>query len=170
MSFEDYYCKYYKISINIALTYTGCRQKAHDIVQDSFIRIYNNKNHIDEYSWITRVIKNSCIDVIRKDKSISNKMRGLVYLNKMNNSVRNNYENLIDLNIQKVSHVRIRECIEHLSPIYKQVIIKFFIEDKSHKQISREMGIAINTSKANLYNGKAQLKKIYGKFKSKSNN
>src|SRR6478736_4740440 len=57
---------------HLAYRMTGSRQEAEDVVQDAFLRVYNNLDRYDENqkfsTWIYRIATNLCIDRLRKRK------------------------------------------------------------------------------------------------------
>jgi RNA polymerase sigma-70 factor (ECF subfamily) len=54
--------------------------------------------------------------------------------------------------------------IESLSPQYKKVVTLYYLEDKSHQEISEILGISVSSSKTNLLRSKKKMKKTLAKL------
>ncbi len=69
---ETLYRKYASTMYHICLSFTGDRDEAKDILQDSFIKVFKNlKGFNPEKSlegWIRRIVNNTAIDFFRKKK------------------------------------------------------------------------------------------------------
>jgi RNA polymerase sigma-70 factor (ECF subfamily) len=71
-AFRRVYSKYkYKVFF-FSLSYLKSREKAEDIVQDVFIKVWENRNHMDEHYSFSNfpftVTKNTILNHIRKKK------------------------------------------------------------------------------------------------------
>src|SRR5687768_10135100 len=72
VAFNEVYEKLYRRLFLFAKSLTGDREEARDIVADSFVKMWSHKKefsnmaHLQVYFYT--VIKNACIDYLRKDK------------------------------------------------------------------------------------------------------
>ena len=68
------YEQFYGKMMGVALRYFKNRDLASDIVQESFIKVFNKieqfKGGENLEGWIKRVVRNNCIDQLRKNKNI----------------------------------------------------------------------------------------------------
>ena len=55
------------------------------------------------------------------------------------------------------SHDRRMAFIEELSPLYKEVMIKYMIEELEYEEIARELGLELNTVRTRIRRGKQHL-------------
>jgi RNA polymerase sigma factor (sigma-70 family) len=153
VAFERIYNKYSSWLYSVCLRYVSDRDEAQDILQDSFILIFNN---LQQYSkeasfrgWMKKITVNCALGTFRK------KNAGL--LAKSSGSV----EDQIIIDVDFVNEMEVEELhyfIEKLSPGRKQVFNAYIIEGFSHKEISTMMGISEGTSKSQLFDAKRELK------------
>jgi RNA polymerase sigma-70 factor (ECF subfamily) len=141
------------------MRYAKDRDEAKDILQDGFIKVFQSLEKFNREGslegWIRRIVVNTAIDRIRKDK------RSLV----MSNS-----EDLLDEGVQdevieedEKMNLNMKDVIiamQDLSPGYKAVFNLYVMEDMTHKEIAEHLGISEGTSKSNLAKAKLNLRKI----------
>ena len=137
-----------------------------DIVQESFISAYQYLNDCDcklkFSSWMYRIVHNQAINFMKKNKQ----------------SVKIDVENddefvdwlVADNNIEKEtinSHFNeyVKTVIEKLKPIYKEVLVLKFFEDKDYQEISDILQKPMGTVATLLSRAKIQFKQIYEKEK-----
>ena len=124
---------------------------AEDIVQETFIRVFKYikgfKGDSSLYTWIYRISQN-----IIKDK-VKSKAIEVPY-----EEYHMNLDNPEDLTINKIDRELLRRELDKLSFIYKQVLVLFYFEDKSIKEISELLEEKEGTVKSKLSRGRALLK------------
>ena len=59
--------------------------------------------------------------------------------------------------INDENHERLMAYIEELSPLYKEVMVKYMIEELEYEEISKELGLELNTVRTRIRRGKQQL-------------
>lgn len=133
-----------------------------DIVQETFIRVYLNLNSYDENqkfsTWIYRICKNACIDLLRKRKPIlsldSPLEDGHTYYQKL--PIAEDSPEFIALRSE------IKEQIHHaltrLPEKYRVVINLYYLEELSMQEISEELDIPVTTVKTRIHRGRELLK------------
>lgn len=66
--------RYLKIIYNFCYRYTGDINAAEDATQETFVKVWKNLKRFDKNkkfrTWIFQIAKNTCIDFLRKKKSI----------------------------------------------------------------------------------------------------
>ena len=156
---EKLFKLYYGKMMGVALRYTKDQDTAQEIVQNSFIKIYDKLHTFEKegnfYSWITRIVINTAIDAIRKSKKDPFKF-GNEYIFVEEVSENDDEE----LDISNYQSKMILEAIQELSPAYQAVFNLYVIEDYAHKEIAEILEISEGTSKSNLSKAKANLQKI----------
>src|SRR3974377_879232 len=72
-AFKELYGQYAKAMFNISLRIVNNKDEAEDILQESFVKAFNDMsrfNSAPEFSaWIKRVVVNHSLDVVRKQKN-----------------------------------------------------------------------------------------------------
>ena len=156
---QKLYELYYGKMMVICLRYAKDHDEALDVFQEAFIKVfknlvrYGNKGSFE--GWIRRIMVNTAIDHIRKNK----KLKEMVELNEeVTGSAEedNESEDLLD----KISFQDLLNCVLDLSPAYRSVFNMYVVDGFSHKEISTELGISEGTSKSNLAKAKMNLKKM----------
>ena len=126
---------------------------AEEVVQDAFFSVYRHIDRIDTTkkfsTYLFEVAKNAAISHLRKHKATI--------------SLEDIDEISTDESIyERVSNGERREMIERalsgLSHKYQQVIRHYYFDDLSYEQISRKLGLPMNTVRTHLARAKAQLK------------
>lgn len=147
--------------MGVCLRYTRDQDTAQEVLQVGFIKVFEKLEHFDFKGsfegWVRRIIVNTSIDSIRKNK------RGPIstdeeYLFNDADSSPEDDSDLIELNSIKAEHAM--EAIQSLSPAYKTVFNLYVIENYSHKEIAEILDISEGTSKSNLAKAKQNLRKI----------
>jgi len=145
------------------------RQDSEDIVQETFMRVYMNLNHYDETqkfsTWIYRIGKNLCIDLLRKKKAT----RSLDAAEAGEERSRNYYDRLQSADPSpetRYLHTEFREqvykVLGKLNEKYRLIIALYYLEEMSLQEISEKLGIPVTTVKSRLHRGREQLRKKWG--------
>lgn len=142
---------------------------AEDIIQEAFLKVtakrhqLNNKNSLKQ--WTKRVIRNQVFDTIRKKKRHE---INLEYVYRESKDFGANLEVAATVeNTVEVSHRNqlLYETILGLKPEYSTVLLKFYMEEKSYKEISAELGINEQVIATRLHRArKALLGQFYKKW------
>jgi RNA polymerase sigma-70 factor, ECF subfamily len=151
---------FYGKMLSACMRYTDDIDDAKDILQDGFLKVFNNlklfENKGSLEGWVRRIIVNTAIDSIRKNKEL------FVELNDDRTLIIDDHDE--DLEMQQYQHLQaetIIGLIQKLSPVYKTVFNLYVIENYSHKEIAEQLNISIGTSKSNLAKAKMNLKKLF---------
>jgi|694.fasta_scaffold134072_5 RNA polymerase sigma factor (sigma-70 family) len=161
----EYKRLYPKIFRQICLRYAnGDKEKANDFCQLGFIKVHQKMGMYDGSGslegWIQRIIKNTIIDELRKEKR-SPKRKDVDFGRE-------------DLDLEDMPNEEpmfsmsdIKDAMETLSPSYKRIFNMYYFEDMSHQEIADELGISDGTSKSNLFKAKANVKSYLEKLNKK---
>lgn len=150
---------FYSKMVSVATRYSNGSDDVEDLVQEAFISIYKNIDRFTGKSinkldyWVHNIIKNKTLDLYRKNKSIT--------MIEINDGLVDNDEedSFYDMFIDDVPIL-----IENLSPQYKKVVTLFYLEEKTHQEISEILGISVSLSKTNLLRSKIKMKKTFSKL------
>lgn len=134
----------------LCLKYSGDYEQAKDLLQDSFIKIFQN---IDQYSgkgtfegWMSRIVINTAIKKSRK--------KG-IHLSISGDYPEDTEEDLEDSNLSLDFLIKI---IQELPDAYRMVFNLYVMERHSHKEIAEMLGISEGTSKSNLARARMKLR------------
>ena len=141
-----YIHKYHSTVYRLAYSYLKNPDDAEDVVQEAFLRLYlsNNKFDTDENvkAWLIRVAIN-----LSKDMLKSAWLRGRTELSK-------------DIPAVHSEDDTINDVINKLRPEYRSIILLFYYEGYSTKEISQLCGISVSAATTRLSRARKQLKKL----------
>jgi RNA polymerase sigma factor (sigma-70 family) len=155
---SDLYHKYSGVMLSICLRYAQNRDEAEDILQEAFLKIFQNiSSYRKEGSfegWMKRVIINHALNYYRKNR----KMPFLEDIESINET------DIMDNDEQSGSHApvsaeKLIALIQLLPPGYRMVFNLYVFEEFSHKEISEALNISENTSKTQLLKARRMLRK-----------
>ena len=158
------YNSFYSYGMAICDRYTKRKEDSIEIFNDSFLKIFKEihrykplyDDEINSFKgWIRKIMIYTAIDHNRKH----NKHNFNAELDKSIVYLPADDENAFDM----ISYDEIIRAIRQLSPAYRTVINLFIIDGFSHEEISEQLGIAVGTSKSNLFKAKHALQKILKK-------
>lgn len=147
------------------LRYTKDQDRAKDILQEAFIKIFSNIEKFEDTGsfegWMRRVVVNTAIDHLRKKKNDH------VFLGEDSSPEEHRDEQLDEEEDVKEEEAfkqakaqEIIEALQHLSPGYRAVFNLYVVENYSHKEIAEMLDINIGTSKSNLAKAKRNLREL----------
>jgi RNA polymerase sigma-70 factor (ECF subfamily) len=132
------------------------KNEAEDIVQETFIRVFKYiktfRGDSSLYTWVYRISQN-----VAKDR-FKNKMEICPYENE-----EVDYENPEDIMISNIDRELLRSALDSLSFINKQVLVLFYFDGFSIKEISEILGEKDSTIKSRLFRGRLLLKEALEK-------
>ena len=152
---------YSRRMMGVCLRYSKDSDEAQDVLQMGFIKVfekldmYNHKGSLE--GWIRKIIVNTALDNIRKNKKLMNN----VDIEKVDYQLHNYNENAIDV----LSAQDLLKVIQSMPTGFKTVFNMYVIEGYSHKEIAAELNISVNTSKSQFSRARAYLQKILIKEK-----
>jgi RNA polymerase sigma factor (sigma-70 family) len=149
--------EYGKSLVRLAFMYVKNEQLAEDIVQDAFVKCYNNLNHFQGKSsyktWLYQITVNCC-----KDKLRSWAYRNMVIIDFFSFQEeapdRSPEENLLLLE----ENSQLSKAIISLPLKLRETIIFYYYEELRIEEISNLLGVSSNTVKSRLRRGKEVLK------------
>jgi RNA polymerase sigma factor (sigma-70 family) len=150
---EMLYRRYARSMYKLSLLYENDRDKAKDILQESFIKIFSNINNFDKKGsldgWIRKIVTNTAIDYFRKNyfeaQFLPIEKIGQSYSKEDSASSILNTEDIISL-------------VKKLPSGARMIFQLYAIDGYSHKEISKLLHISIGTSKSQISRAKQLLK------------
>ena len=131
-------------------------EEAEDVLQDIFIKAYKNIKRFDTKrkfsSWLYRIAHNELINALKKRKKT-------FPLPDLDTFFPFHFDREKELNRDLGQNVG--KCLNKLKPKYREVIILFFYEELSYKEIADILEIPIATVGIRLKRAKETIKKTY---------
>ncbi|PUA34594.1 RNA polymerase subunit sigma [Paenibacillus elgii] len=135
---------------------------AEDVTQEALLKIYAS---LPQYryqglkTWLTRIAVNKAIDFKRsqdrKKEELTDDWEGHSPPEPLQNSP---VETQV---IRRERSTYVRERLDHLPENYRDVVVAFYIEEKSYQQIAEEQQVAIKTVESKLYRAKQYMRKVW---------
>ena len=157
--------RYKHALVNYVYRYLGDYDGADDIVQETFVRVYN---HIDSYkpvakfsTWIYTIATNLARTQYRRQQRW-----GFFGINKSNLDEREevqfpDQEVLPDeIAGNAILHEHVEEALSKLPAPFREIVILFSIEEKSYEEICEITGQNMGTVKSRLNRGRAKLREL----------
>lgn len=155
------YERYYGYCLKIVFRYIDRYDKAVDVVNDGFVKVFRNFSRFEHkqgedlqtmlMGWMRTIMIHTAIDHLRK-KSFLHEIGDLtehVWL------LEDKSENSDKLILYK----ELIQEIKKLPPGYRAVFNMYVIDGMSHQEIGNLLGISVGTSKSNLSKARAILQK-----------
>ena len=153
--FNRVYNAYYKLLLHVAFDYLHSKNDIEDIIQEVFMKLYESRKQFndDEHLkyWLIKVTNNKCIDHLRH---IKNKE---MLISNDNIDILNNQDNKED-SLQK----RVQEAIDKLNINDKTIIVLYYYNDLSLKEISKVLSISEANVKKRISRARIKLRSIIG--------
>ncbi|HLV42056.1 MAG TPA: sigma-70 family RNA polymerase sigma factor [Brumimicrobium sp.] len=147
------------LMMGVAMRYMKDVEQAEDVLQDGFIKVFNNLHRFENKGslegWIRRIIVNTALDQIRKNK----KYRSDVELEDSSLLVAQNDN--VESQLQAEVLLKI---VQELPDGYRMVFNMYAIEGYSHKEIAEQLEISESTSKSQYSRAKAFLRDLLEKY------
>ncbi len=153
---EDALASLYEMSSSAiyayALTVTGNIYDAQDILQETFIKIYDaSVNYVSQgkpMSWIMRIVRNLCYDKFRASSRTVNVSDEILDLQ------------LSTTGADATDRLLIRSCLSELDGEERSIVVMHAIGGMKHRQIAEELGLPLNTVLSKYRRALGKLQKI----------
>ena len=139
--------------LSVCLRYMKNPEKAEDALQDGFIKVFTNLLNFNNSGvlegWIRRIIVNTCLDELKKNKKLllNISVEEVEYKLESNDFVQ---EQMMADDLMKL--------IQNMPEGYRVVFNMFAIEGYAHQEIATQLGISESTSKSQYLRARAYLK------------
>ena len=157
--FENHRAKMYAVCVR----YVGNDDEAYDILNESFLKVFKNlrnlKSATNLEAWIRRIVVNTALDHIRKNKTYRSIF---VKTDKLSNF--ENFDHETDdisewwTNALQIPQERLFIEINRLPKASRLVFNLFVLDDLRHKEIAKKLKISESTSRWHLLNAREILK------------
>ena len=149
LAFDAIYERYCKRIFAFVVRYVKSETDAEEIVQEVFLKIWENKNKIDVYSsfesYIFTISYNSTISLLRKRVT---EKKYIDYLKNL--QVAENVFELTDEVYYTELNGQIQSLLSELTPRQKEIFLLSREEGLTHDEIAKKLGISSNTVKNHI--------------------
>lgn len=166
---QDLIEKYAKVYMKLACNNGAPESDAEDIVMDAFWSFYRSEHYGnlsegDTRLMMAKIIKNKCIDRYRKHKTEDEL------------TIRDDIGSVFGVRAPKTyeperqviaeeSYRRIRAAVENLKPTWKDVAVMYFLEERTHAEISKALGISEEVCRARVSRARRFLEEELKEFR-----
>ncbi|WP_055665849.1 sigma-70 family RNA polymerase sigma factor [Desnuesiella massiliensis] len=137
---------------------------AQDLTQEVFIQVYKSRSKFREesslYTWIYKIAINKC-------RTYAKRHSRMVYFDseEINLLVDNDFSeeelSLEESVVRSISSAKIKDIITGIKPIYREVILLYYFEDLSIKDIAEVLEEKESTIKSKLFRARELLKQEF---------
>ena len=140
--FKERFDAYYPMLCRVAFGYIPDSQECEDIVQESFINVWNNGRYElddkDFVSYMVRAVKNNCITFLRK--------QNLDIVSLDDNTICLNSAGIMDEESEPINHNEvIAKVLKELPPKCKEIFLLSKMHGLKYNEIAIKMDISIKT-------------------------
>jgi len=163
-AYQDLMRRYEGYVYRLCLSFTGNREDALDLTQETFIRVFQG---LDMYQlnrlfkpWLRQVAVNTCINFLQKqslsplflDQPLTDEKLSLA------DTLASKEDLTREIEWQETGHF-LQEAIDRLPQAYRLLIVLRHQEGMSYNEIAKETGVPMGTIKTHLFRARATLRK-----------
>ena len=157
---NKYQNAFYKLAYRIILNH----QDAEDIVQDSFIKIYENINRYDKryrfFSWASTIVVNSSINKHKAKKVKLKHLEKSAEQTKHKTESTRIFKEIADKEKTEIA----RKLLKKLPFEYRICLILRAYEELSYDEISNRLGISVGTVMSRISRGRKKINELLKKY------
>lgn len=157
--FADLFKKHVSVVYGTCLFYLQDKEEAQDATMQLFEKLMLdiNNREIDNFKgWLSFVVRNHCISLIRKNKSVYKNIKSYYEFE---------YETPDYEKEEKINSIsddllleKMKECLPKLKESQRVCVELFYLKNKSYQEIANETNFSLNEIKSYIQNGKRNLK------------
>ncbi|KAJ49275.1 RNA polymerase sigma-70 factor (ECF subfamily) [Clostridium tetanomorphum] len=148
--------------LKIAYLYLKSKDKAEDVFQEVFLKVYSNYDKLNniksEKSWIVSITINTCKDMLK-----SSWLKRIIFLGEKEEECSFICEEDVEKKVlDKIYRKGVLKKIMDLPDKYKEPILLYYYEEFSTGEISEILKVPEGTIRSRLHRGRQLLKNIIG--------
>jgi RNA polymerase sigma factor (sigma-70 family) len=131
---------------------------AEDVTQEALIKIYASLpqyQHQGLKTWMTRIAINKAIDhkraLERKKEQLTAEIEELL--------PSDGIHSVEEAVFSKQRRQQLRQYLDDIPANYREVVVAYYMEEKSYQEIAEEQGVALKTVESKLYRAKQWIRK-----------
>lgn len=149
---------FYGYGMSITLRYADSRMEAVTILNDAFMKVFDNIKKYDSRRpfkpWLRQILINTAINHYHRSKKIRERKKHETAEEEIADR---------EMILSGISYLEIVNMVQKLTPAYRTVFNLYVIEGYRHQEIAEMLGISEGTSKSNLAKAKRNLRVILEK-------
>ena len=154
-AFSSLYDSYAPAMFGILLKMVKDRERAEDLLQDAFIRVWSNVHRYDSskgrlFTWLLNIARNLALDELRAQKVRS---VAETYIRERSETI---------TNPTFLGGMVYQTLTSSLEPKYSQIVDLLYFRDYKLQEVADELKIPLSTVKTRSRMALQQLKKSYG--------
>lgn len=166
--FELSALEYIDTLFNVAIRMTGNKEDAEDLVQETYLKMHRFSHTFIEGSnlkaWLFKIMRNTFINLFRKKirepKEIHyDELEDFYLFNRIIADKRDNKHRESTLNIDELLEDEVKDALENLPLVFREVVLYSEIEGLSYEEISDVIGCPTGTVKSRLFRARRLLQK-----------
>lgn len=157
--FADLFKKHVSVVYGTCLFYLQDKDEAQDATMQLFEKLMldiNNREINNFKGWLSFVVRNHCISLIRKNKSASKNIQSYYEFEYETPSYEE--EEKINSISDDVLLENMKSCLPKLKENQRICVELFYLKNKSYQDIANETPFSLNEIKSYIQNGKRNLK------------
>lgn len=157
--FADLFKKHVSVVYGSCLFYLQDKDEAQDATMQLFEKLMLDVNNreIDNFKgWLSFVVRNHCISIIRKNKSQSKNIKS--YYEFEYEAPNSDTEEKINSVSDDVMLENMQLCLPKLKENQRLCVELFYLKNMSYQDIANETSFTLNEIKSYIQNGKRNLK------------
>jgi RNA polymerase sigma-70 factor, ECF subfamily len=150
--------------LRTAFMYLKDKHLAEDVFQEVFIKVYKNFHKFNgqssEKTWIIAITINTCRDILR-----SSWIKRVLRFQDPEYKILNIKENSIDIDNKAISNIENQDLLKQVMDLpkkYKEVILLYYYQELSTREISKILNVPEGTVRSRLYRARELLKYSIG--------
>jgi len=134
-----------------------------DVVTESFQKAFSALSSFDKSRefrpWLLTIATRTALDHLGSIQREDQKKEGLIHKSVLDNTESPDISETTPEEeiIQDEVHQRLMQYIDELPSLYKDVMIKYMIEELEYEEIARELDLELNTVRTRIRRGKQHL-------------
>lgn len=156
-AFAELVERYKDMVFTLALKMLKNREEAEEVAQDAFLKVYKSLNSYKQESkfstWLYKITYNTCLDRIRKN----NRQQNTIDIEKYSEAALVSSDDIIGRMEDMERKQLIRECLNLLPGEDGFLLMLYYFEEQSVKEISKIMDITVNHVKIKLHRSRKKL-------------
>jgi len=159
---QELFLRYGRKMFGYCLRYSDNPDDANDLLQDGFIKVFDNiksyKGDSPLQAWMSRVFINMAITRFRKRNA------GPRFVDMEDAEFAEDTEEDVQTEARDLD--KVMQCLQQLPEKYRLVLNLYAIDKLGHKEIAEQLGITEGTSKSQLSRARQMLKNLLENKKS----
>lgn len=156
--FDTIYGVYSSGMYAVCLRYTRCADDANDVLQETFIKVYENRSKFDTSKeigpWIKTITIRTALNYIKSNYKWTLTDDDFVFDSAQLDSAQDSMNEANDLKR------KLKLALDQLPEGYRTVFTLYTIDNLTHKEIAEYLGISEGTSKSQYSKAKKMIKTL----------